>query len=90
MVAQKDNAGRSEAVRVDPLRVLTLPEVCRRTGYSRSAIMKWLAEDTMNKRPGRQFPVPLKRPHRALGGPPRLEWRELRIVEWMESLEGRP
>lgn len=88
MVAQKDNMGRSEVARVDPLRVLTLPEVCRRTGYSRSAIMKWLADDTKDRRPGRLFPVPIKRPNRLAGGPPRLEWRELRVVEWLESMEG--
>lgn len=79
----------AEVIKVDPLRVLTLAQVCDRTGYSRSAIMKWLAEDTTAKRPGRRFPVPMKRPNRAIGGPPRLEWRELRIVEWMESLEGK-
>lgn len=88
MVEQKENTA-SEVMKVDPLRVLTFAEVCRRTGYSRSSIEKWLAADEVARRPGRQFPVPMKRPNRLLGGPPRLEWRELRIIEWMESLEGK-
>lgn len=71
---------------VDPLRLIDFATVCRRTGLSKSYIEKMLAEDEQARRPGRQFPAPLKRPN-PNGGRQRVYWRELRIVEWIESME---
>lgn len=71
---------------VDPIRLLDFATVVERTGYSRSYILQLLAKDEAAKFPNRSFPAPLKRPPTS-GGKARLYWRELRIVEWIESME---
>lgn len=63
----------------DPLKVLSLPDVIRRTGYSRRQIFRWLADDRTDKRPNRNFPAPLRTPHN------RLEWREVAFLEWFQK-----
>jgi predicted DNA-binding transcriptional regulator AlpA len=67
-------------LRADPLRVLSLPEVVKRSGYGRSTIMHWLALDTIEKTPGKRFPRPFKNPAND-----RLEWREQLLVEWLDK-----
>lgn len=72
-----------EIVKVDPLRILSCAEVCRRLGkgYSRASIMKMLADDKVDNTPGRRFPVPLKSDKRLV------QWRELTIINWLLSRE---
>jgi predicted DNA-binding transcriptional regulator AlpA len=70
---------------IDPLKVLGLPEVAKRTGYSRRAIMRMLAEDEKVRAPGRTFPAPLK----MRNGSNRLEWREGALVKWLDEREQR-
>lgn len=65
----------------DPLRILPLKTVCERTGYSRRSILRMLAEDAKEKAPGRRFPHPL----RVRGDSNRLEWRELDLLNWLET-----
>lgn len=69
-------------MRADPLKVLSLAEVVRRTGYGRRKIFKSLADDRRDGSPGLRFPVPMKA---AATG--RLEWRELSLLNWMEERE---
>lgn len=84
----KTTAERGERVlAIDPLRLLDFSTVVKRTGYSRAYIEKLLARDHMARRPGRSFPTPLTQPGGSDGGKPRRYWRELRIVEWIESRE---
>lgn len=67
----------------DPLRVLSLAEVVRRTGYSRDVIMRSLAEDRINNAPGANFPLPMQ----ARGRNNRLEWREATLLTWFAKRE---
>ena len=56
--------------------ILRLPEVTRRTGRSRSAIYRGVADGT--------FPAPVALGPRAVG------WRESDITAWIESLATKP
>lgn len=64
---------------IDPLRIINLAEVGRRTGYSSRTIHRRLAKDKINNTPGESFPVPLR------GG--KMEWREIAIGQWIDSRE---
>ena len=64
----------------DPLRILNFVEVIKRTGYSRSSILRYLAKDIKENCPGYRFPVPIK--NRMNGW---LEWPEKTIVDWIAS-----
>ena len=72
-------------ITIDPLKILGLSEVAKRTGYSRRQLMRMLAEDTRNRAPGRTFPAPL----RMRNGSNRLEWRESSLVRWLDERESR-
>ncbi|HYE20123.1 MAG TPA: hypothetical protein VEA69_16875 [Tepidisphaeraceae bacterium] len=67
----------------DPLRTLTLPEVIRRTGISRTTIARLLALDVANGTPGVNFAAPLRRTDTR-----ELRWREVTLLAWMEKKEG--
>ncbi len=58
----------------DPLATIGLREVVRRTGIGRTTILRWLAADTLDKRPGRNFPRPL--------GDGKMRWNEAAMAEW--------
>ena len=75
---------KAEVLPIDPLRVLNLAQVMRRTGYGRRRIMGLIALDVMHKTPGHHFATPLRRP-----GLNKLEWREITVVRWPEKQEIR-
>lgn len=66
----------------DPLKLLTIGEVVRRTGLSRSTIFRELAKDRAARTPGRHFAAPVNRPDG------KLVWREVTLVRWFEMREG--
>lgn len=70
---------------IDRLKLLTIGEVCRRTGMSRTKIFELLARDTANKTPGHHFAAPVRFPGQSRS----LHWRELTIVRWMEMQEAK-
>jgi predicted DNA-binding transcriptional regulator AlpA len=69
--------------RTDPLRTITMAEVCRRTGFSRRDIYRRLADDEAHGTRGVEFAAPLG--GRLQGR--QLKWREVTVVKWLERLE---
>jgi predicted DNA-binding transcriptional regulator AlpA len=63
----------------DPIRILCLSDVSRRTGYSPRKIRRLLAEDVAHGTPDYRFPRPL----RSLGGVGKDEWAESDIAKWL-------
>jgi predicted DNA-binding transcriptional regulator AlpA len=69
--------------RTDPLRTISMNEVCRRTGIGRRDIYRRLALDEMHGTRGVEFAAPLG--GRLQGR--QLKWREVTVVKWLERLE---
>jgi hypothetical protein len=67
---------------IDPMRILDMAKVERRTGYCRRKIMALLAEDAKHQTPGVHFAAPMRRPDVR-----KLEWREITLIRWMEKQE---
>ena len=67
----------------DPLRTLTMAEVCRRTGFSRRDIHKRLADDDAHGVRGVEFAAPI---HTRTRGRTIL-WREVTLIKWLEEQE---
>jgi predicted DNA-binding transcriptional regulator AlpA len=65
---------------IDPIHLIDFDELVRRTGYAKSTVHKFLAEDAVDKTPGRRFPQPVRKTRK-------LMWREITIVRWMEVQE---
>ncbi len=78
-------ATENPVMRIDPLRILNLAEVIRRTSYSERKIHALLAADKIAGTAGVCFAKPMK----PVSGSkrPKLEWRETALVRWLNSRE---
>jgi hypothetical protein len=67
------------------LKLLSLSDVIRQTGYSRTTIERKLGQDIADGTPGVRFPLPLRDPQGRPPGPgvPR-EWSAESLSEWIE------
>ena len=71
-----DTATEIAVKSIDPLEMVDLKEVSRRSGLPRKTILGWLAADAMAKTPGRRFPRPLEGK--------KMRWHLLTFVMWNE------